>query len=133
MCPCICVCVTLLLQMCDGVCVCVVVCVVCLIAVLHQNSTHVCDWHMLNPSLPDWGAISLRLQRLCVLEQVRRNACSSANATDPKRIRMIFEGLPSCSGILQPRRVCVILRSTHCVKLSPKNGAENKSHGTVFP
>lgn len=51
--------------------VCVYVCVA--VRGPQQKSTHVCDWHMLNPSLPDWEAVSRR-ESVCAGETESKRA-----------------------------------------------------------
>lgn len=72
--------------------------------ILWKKCTSVFDWHMFDPSLCHWEATNCSVS-VCVCGW----GCMCANATDPKRIGLIFEGFQAALGSCM--HVCLYLLS----------------------
>lgn len=86
------------------------------LSILWQKCTNVFDWHMINPSLCHWEATNWSVHACvpvclcaCVCMCVGEGCSMCANATDPKGIRLIFEGFQAALGSCM--HVCLYLLS----------------------
>lgn len=86
------------------------------LSILRQKCTMVSDWHMLNASLCHWEATNWSVcLSVCVCGNVYMCGwgCMCANATDPKGIRLIFDGFQGALGSCMHVCLCLLSYSPH--------------------